>query len=1186
MTFSFGKVNCYLTASFAAAAIIATSSNTLAAEPPKPEFASQLVTSKTPGHAVDVDADISGAKQLYLVVTDGDDSFACDWADWAEPRLVGPGGQKKLTELKWRSASSQWGAVHVDRNADGGPLKIDGKSVSYGIGTHANSLIVFDLPPGFTRFQARGGLDNGGTDQGNPSPSSVRFLVFTERPGKEIMAKLAGNSPPATGGIDHDPAKATSYLDVADGLEVTLFASEPMMTNPTDIDVDAQGRVWVCDVQNYRGHAGLRKQGDRVLILEDTKGEGRADKATTFYQGRDVDAALGICVLGDRVIISCTPNVFEFTNDGHDHAAKKEVLFKNPGQAQHDHGAHAFVFGPDGKLYWNFGNAGQRVHDKNDKPIVDLEGNEVDDRGKPYRQGMVFRCDRDGSHFEVLAHNFRNNYEVAVDSFGTLWQSDNDDDGNRGVRINYVMEHGNFGYTDEMTGASWGTPYLGQSDEIPARHWHQTDPGVVPNLLLTGSGAPCGIIVYEGTLLPKPFQNQMIHCEAGHNVVRAYPVTGDGAGYKAELVDLLSSTRNQWFRPCDVCVAPDGSLFVADWYDPGVGGHAQADTDRGRIFRIAPKGIKYTVPKFDFNSIDGAIEALQNPCLAVRYLAWNKLHEAGAAAEPALAKLFQSENPCYRARALWLLSRLDGAGEKYIDRAIGDSNADIRITGLRAARELNRDVIPLVAKLVHDSSPQVRRECAIALRHSKSPLAADLWAELASQHDGGDRWYLEALGIGADQQWDAFFTAWLKRASDNWTSAAGRDIVWRSRSAAALPLLAKLIVDPATKSDERVRYFRAFDFQTDPSKQTVLISLLAGNHPEQAAITTLALKQLHGARPNTPEFKAALAKALDGAKGTDQFLDLVMAYNLRDRADDLWAMALADSTGSRGVKAAQYLLRSGERERIVKSLADDDVAEKAANVLGLTQERAAIDLLLPLVQDAKRKQTLRSAAVTALGHSRLGEQAILALAAKGQITVELQYAAAKVLQASADARIREEAAKYLKLPEPAGGKPLPPLHELALRRGNVERGKTVFSTTGTCVKCHTINGVGKDVGPNLSEIGAKFPKDALYESILFPSAAIAHNYENHRIELQNGNVVFGIIVSETSDAITIKTAEAIVQTYKKSEIADNTESKVSLMPADLQKLLTTEDLVDVVEYLATCKKADAASATSNSGSKN
>ncbi len=444
-------------------------------------------------------------------------------------------------------------------------------------------------------------------------------------------------------GIDHDPAKATSYLDVGDGLEVTLFCSEPMMTNPTNIDIDPLGRVWVCDVQNYRGHNGLRPAGDRILILEDSQGTGKADKVTTFYQGRDVDSAMGVCVLGSRVIVSCSPNVWSFTDDGTGHVAKKEALFTKTGVSQHDHSAHAFVFGPDGRLYWNFGNQGFSVHDKQGRPVVDLEGNEVNDSGHPYREGMVFRCNPDGGHLETLAHNFRNNYEVCVDSFGTMWQSDNDDDGNRGVRINYVMPHGNYGYTDEMTGASWQTPYLAQPAEIPLRHWHLTDPGVVPNLLQTGAGAPCGIAVNEGDLLPAVFHNQMIHADAGPSIVRSYPVTNDGAGYAARTVNILSGERNRWFRPVDVCIAPDGSLFVADWYDPGVGGHAQADTERGRIFRIAPKGSKYTVPKFDFNTIEGAIEALKNPCLSVRYQAWMKLHEAGAEAEPALEKLYQSE---------------------------------------------------------------------------------------------------------------------------------------------------------------------------------------------------------------------------------------------------------------------------------------------------------------------------------------------------------------------------------------------------------------------------------------------------------------------------------------------------------------------------------------------------------------
>jgi putative membrane-bound dehydrogenase-like protein len=365
-------------------------------------------------------------------------------------------------------------------------------------------------------------------------------------------------------------------MQVADGLEVTLFASEPMVVNPCDMDVDAKGRVWITEGANYRKWAKppRREGGDRIMILEDTNKDGVADKETVFYQGEDVNSALGICVLGNKVIVSCSPNVFVFTDENGDGKSdKKELLFTGIKGVQHDHGMHAFVFGPDGKLYFNFGNSGDRIQDKDGKTIVDLESNEVVGRGKPYRQGMVFRCNPDGSEFEVLGHNFRNNYEVAVDSFGTLWQSDNDDDGNKGVRINYVMEHGNFGYTEELKGSSWGQNWKrGQEKGAPESdkvlyEWHQHDPGVVPNLLNTGAGSPTGMAIYEGKLLPKIFRNQMIHCDAGPSVVRAYPVTAEGAGYAATITNVLSSS-DKWFRPSDVCVAPDGSLMIADWNDP------------------------------------------------------------------------------------------------------------------------------------------------------------------------------------------------------------------------------------------------------------------------------------------------------------------------------------------------------------------------------------------------------------------------------------------------------------------------------------------------------------------------------------------------------------------------------------------------------------------------------------------
>src|ERR1051325_6112397 len=153
-------------------------------------------------------------------------------------------------------------------------------------------------------------------------------------------------------------------------------------------------------------------------------------------------------------------------------------------------------------------------------------------------------------------------------------------------------------------------------------------------------------------------------------------------------------------------------------------------TLRGRIFRLAPTGSKYSVPKLDVSNADGAIEALRSPNLARRYLGWVTLHEMGAAAEPALLQMWKDSNPRMRARALHLLARIPGKEEQYVKAAITDAEADIRIVGIRIARELKMDIIPIVRQLKNDQSAAVRRDCAIALRHSESPDAPDLWAAL------------------------------------------------------------------------------------------------------------------------------------------------------------------------------------------------------------------------------------------------------------------------------------------------------------------------------------------------------------------------------------------------------------------------------------------------------------------------
>jgi putative membrane-bound dehydrogenase-like protein len=893
-----------------------------------------------------------------------------------------------------------------------------------------------------------------------------------------------------------------------------------------------------------------------------------------------VDSAMGICVLGDKVIVSCSPNVLVFTFDKNDKVLKKEVLFTRTGQPQHDHSAHTFVFGPDGKLYWNFGNSGQSVHDKDGKPVIDLAGHRVVDNGKPYFGGMVFRCDLDGSHFEVLAHNFRNNYEVAVDSFGTLWQSDNDDDGNRGVRINYVMEFGNYGYRDELTGAGWQVKRTNLEAEVPLRHWHLNDPGVVPNLLQTGAGSPAGICVYEGDLLPAVFRNQVLHCDPGPSVVRAYPVTKEGAGYRARIVNILDGARkNNWFRPVDVRTAPDGSIFVSDWYDPGVGGHGQRDLNRGRIFRVAPPGSKYHVPRFDFTTAEGAAQALKNPNLATRYLAWTKLHALEEKAEPALLKLWQSDNPRVRARALWLLGKIRGKGAHYVDLALKDRDPDIRVTAIRLAWQLGLDTAAVVRKVVRDPAPEVRRDAAIALRFNTSAEAPALWAELARQHDGKDRWYLEALGIGAALRWDDCFDAWLKAVGQEWKAPAGRDIVWRSRASRTPEYLGRIIADPDIATAELPRYFRAFDFQKAEGKGAVLARLaltVTGRGPRQDLILTESLSRLKAADlKQEPRFAAALDRLLDRHRGSPLFVELVDKFNVAGRYPELLAVAQKDAEGQLGVNAVRVLLDKGQQALLRKGLADKDVdtAVNTARALGTSGDARAAALLLALLKDAKQPLELRRQAVRSLVRSRNGALAVLKMARAKELTEALKPAASASLHQAPWKDVKQQVLALFPLPAAKNDRPLPPIRDLARHRGNAAKGKIVFAGAGTCANCHMVNGAGKEVGPDLSKIGKKLSREAMYESILYPSASIAHNYEAYVLTTTSGTVATGLLVSKTPDQVTLKGADAIVRSFKKGEIDTLEKSPVSLMPADLHKALTTQDLADLVEYLLTLKEA-------------
>ncbi|MFO0912151.1 MAG: PVC-type heme-binding CxxCH protein [Pirellulales bacterium] len=983
--------------------------------------------------------------------------------------------------------------------------------------------------------------------------------------------------------VEHDPAEAVTNLDVHPELEATLFAAEPMLMSPSNTDVDHRGRVWVCEVVNYRGHNGKRPEGDRILILEDTNGDGRAETTKVFYQGADLMSPHGICVLGNQVVVSCGDKVICFTDsNGDDQADKKEDWFTGIQGVQHDHGIHAFVFGPDGKLYFNFGNEGHQLCDPEGNPVVDVAGNTVKTDRKPYQEGMVFRCNLDRTQLETLGWNFRNNWMVTVDSFGTIWQSDNDDDGNRGVRINNVMEFGNYGYRDELTGAGWQTPRTGMEEEIPLRHWHLNDPGVVPNLLQTGAGSPTGITVYEGDMLPESLRGQLMHCDAGPSVTRAYRIQSQGAGYRGEVVNILEGTRDKWFRPSDVKVAPDGSLIVADWYDPGVGGHGMGDLDRGRIFRVTPKGQggTYRVPKWDLSTPAGAIAALKNPNFAMRYLAWQGLHAMGARAESALQTVWEhDENPRYRARALWLLGKIPGRGQKYVDAAIADPNPMLRVTGLRLARQLS-DVDPLrtIQTLVQDKDPMVRRECAIALRFDKRPEAVAAWVKLARQHDGNDRWYLEALGIGADLKWDACLDAYLAAVGDDWNSKSGRDIVWRSRGKQTPGLLAKLIEDPSTQVAELPRYFRSLDFVSGPERDQAVWQIAqtpSQDTARQALVMAESLQRVNlSSGADASGQRELIGRLVAPLAGTQEFVELVARFQLQQHYPQLLAMLGPGADRGRAAEVARVLLSRGQSTLLHEALGHEEAAarETVMTALGDSADNRAVPVLVDVIESAKNPIEDRRIAVRNVAKLRDGAKWLLEAARQNGLAPDLRDATAAALHTIPWDDFRREASELFPVPASKDAKPFPTLSQLEQLRGDVAHGATVFRESGTCAKCHKVGDQGQEVGPALTEIGTKLSRQALYESILYPSAGISHSYETWSAVLKDGNVVTGIITSQTDQQITMKNNEGLARTIPRSDIEELQKQNVSLMPADLYKLLSEQDLVDVVEYLLTLQK--------------
>ena len=492
------------------------------------QVASPVVTRDTAGHSVLIELDIRGAKTLFLQVTDGGDGTSYDWADWMEPTLIGPqGATKKLTDLKWREVD---GKARLGKNNGGGPLKVNGEDVPFGIGTHANSTIVFELPGDaeYTKFQVRGGLDNGGTDQAG-STTSVQFRVYTSADAHFV---------------------APVNLTVPEGFAVKRILSDSVANigSWVALGVDAKGRLITAD-----------RQGPLYRI---TLPSGKGEEASVERLPVEVGGANGFLqafgsfyVVGKgRGVWDGKSGLFRLTDTTADDQYDK-VEFLIPLAVGGDHHAHGVILSPDkSRLMILCGNstdppkelATRHIRHQAEDHLLPRSTYYGHNTGRQAPGGFVITCDPDGGDRHFYCAGFRNPYDIALNKHGELFTFDADmeyDVGGpwyRPTRVNHSVSGGEYGWR-------WG-----------AGKWPNWYPDTSGTTVDIGRGSPTGIVFGYGAKFPTKYQNALFLCDWTYGRIVAVHLEEKGSSYSGTFEDFLAGPGNP---VSDIVIHPNGALY-------------------------------------------------------------------------------------------------------------------------------------------------------------------------------------------------------------------------------------------------------------------------------------------------------------------------------------------------------------------------------------------------------------------------------------------------------------------------------------------------------------------------------------------------------------------------------------------------------------------------------------------------
>jgi putative heme-binding domain-containing protein len=407
-----------------------------------------------------------------------------------------------------------------------------------------------------------------------------------------------------------------------------------------------------------------------------------------------------------------------------------------------------------------------------------------------------------------------------------------------------------------------------------------------------------------------------------------------------------------------------------------------------------------------------------------------------------------------------------------------------------------------------------------------------------------------------------------------------------------VPVMEKLFGNAKLTNAQEVRIVDCLGVNDDPSVGKILLTLLKGNQPAEVkarAVACLGQHIMTKWRPlvDSYELKNTIAALLQDAKSTSIGLQLVAATGYAMAAPDVEKIALEGPKelrieAVRALAAIREDIATASLLKIAKS--QSTLAVECVKALGPRLPNSqvyshpqgdALKYLEDLVMQTTAAEELRHASLAALAANRHGSQFLFYSKEKNELPADLDAETGRLLRNSANKDTKARAVKLFPPPAKLDLKALPSNAELAKRTGSAAAGRKVFRASlkgeAQCMRCHTIEGNGGAIGPDLSAIGKKASRENLFESILQPSKAIADQYATWKIDTDDGQALTGLIVKETPTEITLRDANGKDYALPVKSIEKKTKTATSLMPEDSAKALTEQELVDLVEYLFSLK---------------